>query len=69
MKPSAEAVYNLLKSNPQGLCRRDFAQRDFYEIHARFTEMRREGVFVESTLCHKPGHFHRSRIHVYRLAA
>jgi hypothetical protein len=67
MKPSTEAVYNILKSNPQGLCRRDWAQRDFYEIHARFCELRAEGIVVSSEVCRKTGHFHKGRVHVYRL--
>jgi len=65
MKPSTKAVLELLRAHPDGLCRRDFARRDFYEVSARILELREEGAFIDVAQCKR--HRHRGKIYRYRL--
>lgn len=62
MKPSTRAVLEMLRANPDGLCRRQFAQRDVYEVSARILELQDEGAFIERGQCKR----HRHRVKVYR---
>lgn len=60
------AVYALLDGNPAGLCRRDFAQHDIFEVANRITEIEdRLGIKIGRERC--TAHYHRRRIVRYML--
>lgn len=51
LKPSAEAVLNVLRSHPGGVCARTFAEYDIYRFGARIHELRQLGWLVGSHDC------------------
>lgn len=60
------AVYSLLDGRPDGLCRRDFAQHDIFEVANRIAEIEtRLGIQIGRERC--TVHHHRRRIVRYSL--
>jgi hypothetical protein len=67
LTPTQRHVYALLSGRIlDGLCRRDFALHDIYEVSNRISEIeQRLGITIERDRCHV--HQHRNRIIRYRL--
>lgn len=59
------AVLNLLLAYPDGLCRRDFAQHDIYELSNRIGELEADGWVVHKGKCER--HRHRHQFTLYKL--
>lgn len=53
------AVLNLLRAYPDGLCRRDFANHDIYEVANRIGELQRDGWIIVNRPCKRHAHKHR----------
>lgn len=52
------AVLNLLRYHPDGLCRRDFANQDIYELSNRIGELEDDGWVIEKGKCERHNHRH-----------
>lgn len=67
LTPTQSYVYALLDGRPlDGLCRRDFALHDVYEVSNRISEIeQRLGIEIERERCRI--HKHRHRVIRYRL--
>lgn len=52
------AVLSLLRSYPDGLCRRDFAREDIYEVSARIGELEKLGWQIRKSRCDRHNHRH-----------
>jgi hypothetical protein len=59
LKPSAEAVLNVLRHHPT-VCARTFAEYDLYRFGARIHELRKLGWVITSAPC---------GVHLHRLPA
>ena len=63
--PATRYVLDLLRWNPDGMCRRTFANHDVWEVSARVGELERAGFTVSRRPCNR--HNHRTRVVEYRL--
>lgn len=52
------AVWHLLMTRPDGLCRRDFAKEDIYEVSARIGELEKLGWPIRKGRCDRHNHRH-----------
>lgn len=59
------AVLNLLMAYPDGLCRRDFANEDIFELSNRIGELQADGWIIHKSRCEK--HHHRQRFTLYSI--
>lgn len=60
------AVLSLLRSYPDGICRRIAAQHDVYELSARIGELEKLGWTITKRRCNL--HYHQRRFVRYSLA-
>ena len=69
LTPTQRAVYALLEGYPiSGVCRRDFADHDIFEVSNRITEIeQRLGIVISREPCRQQTHRHRRRILAYHL--
>ena len=66
LTPTQGAIWNLLRTHPAGLCRRDLARWDFWEVSNRISEIEdRLGIVVRRERC--VDHPHRHRVIRYSL--
>lgn len=59
------AVLHLLQSRPEGMCRRDFANEDIYELSNRIGELQADGWVILKGRCQR--HNHRQKFTLYSL--
>lgn len=66
LTPTQDAVYWLLRGHPEGMCRRDFASHDIWELSNRISEIEeRVGIDIVRERC--VDHPHRHRVVRYSL--
>ena len=66
LTPTQNAVYSILRTHPDGVCRRVFAQFDIFEVANRISEIeQRLGITIERDVCRR--HAHKQRFTLYRL--
>lgn len=66
LTPTQRAVYGMLSAYPDGVCRRDFAEVDVWEVSNRIGEIEsRLGITIHRDRCKK--HNHRRPVTLYRL--
>jgi hypothetical protein len=56
------SIMQLLRQHPEGLCRRNWAQYDIYEVSARIGELQRDGWVIGIRRCSR--HDHRKAPHM-----
>lgn len=58
-------VWHELMAHPEGLCRRDFAQMDVYELSNRIGELEKDGWIIWKGKCER--HHHRHPFTLYKI--
>lgn len=66
LTPTQRGVYAMLRAYPDGVCRRDFAEVDVWEVSNRIGEIEtRLGITIQRDRCKK--HNHRRPVTLYRV--
>lgn len=66
LTPTQKGVWGMLSAYPDGVCRRDFAEVDIWEVSNRISEIEaRLGVSIIRDKCERHGH--RNPVVLYRI--